>query len=188
MCAVRAIDMEDFDPEDLVIHLCHRSGGSEAYGTPLKNGVDGERIINIFEELGTFIEGYIEYTRDEVMDRYDREPLFPTSSGRPATTTMRRDFYKMTRPCLYTNECPHDQEPSDYKATKNSNAAKCPSSVTPHPIRRGYITRLLKEGVSVKVVSDRCTVSPVVIDEHYDVRTEDEKMRQRQEVLREALE
>ena len=61
-------------------------------------------------------------------------------------------------------------------------------SVTPHPIRRGYITRLLKEGVSMEVVSDRCNVSPGVIDEHYDVRTEDEKMRQRQAVLREALE
>jgi integrase len=67
------------------------------------------------------------------------------------------------------------------------DTSKCPSSVTPHLIRRGYITRLLEAGVSIEVVSDRCTVSPVVIDEHYDVRSEDEKMQQRQEVLREAL-
>jgi integrase len=65
--------------------------------------------------------------------------------------------------------------------------SKCPSSVTPHPIRRGYITRLLNAGVSVEVVSDRCNVSPVVIDEHYDVRSEDEKMQQRQKALNEAL-
>jgi len=65
--------------------------------------------------------------------------------------------------------------------------SKCQSSVTPHPIRRGYITRLLKSGVSVEVVSDRCNVSPVVIDEHYDVRTEEEKMQQCQETLRKAL-
>ena len=39
----------------------------------------------------------------------------------------------------------------------------------------------------MEVVSDRCNVSPVVIDEHYDVRTEDEKMHQRQEALCKAL-
>lgn len=65
--------------------------------------------------------------------------------------------------------------------------SKYPSSVTLHPIRRGYITRLLKAGVSVEVVSDRCNVLPMVIDEHYDVRSEDEKMQQRQEILRKAL-
>lgn len=65
--------------------------------------------------------------------------------------------------------------------------SKCPSGVTPHPIRRCYITRLLKAGVSVEVVSDRCNVSPVVIDEHYDVRSEDEKMQQRQVVIRKVL-
>jgi len=59
--------------------------------------------------------------------------------------------------------------------------------MTLHPIRRDYITRLLKTGVSVEVVSDRCNVSPMVIDEHYDVRSEDEKMQQRQEILRKAL-
>jgi hypothetical protein len=39
----------------------------------------------------------------------------------------------------------------------------------------------------VEVVSDRCNVSPVVIDEHYDVRTEEEKMQQREALLPEAL-
>jgi hypothetical protein len=64
---------------------------------------------------------------------------------------------------------------------------KCPSSVTPHPTHRGYITRLLKTGVSVEVVSDQCNVSPMIIDEHYDVQSEDKKMQQRQEILRKAL-
>jgi hypothetical protein len=39
----------------------------------------------------------------------------------------------------------------------------------------------------VEVVSDRCNVSPMAIDEHYNVRSEDEKMQQRQEILRKAL-
>jgi integrase len=55
--------------------------------------------------------------------------------------------------------------------------------VTPHPIRRGYITHLLQTGVPVQVVSDRCNVSPEIIDQHYDVRSEDEKVQQRQQVL-----
>lgn len=55
--------------------------------------------------------------------------------------------------------------------------------MTPHPIRRGYITQLLRGGVPVEVVSDRCNVTPAIIDQHYDVRTEEDKMRQRQEVL-----
>ena len=39
----------------------------------------------------------------------------------------------------------------------------------------------------MEVVSDQCNVSPMIIDEHYDVRSKDEKMQQRQEVLRKAL-
>ena len=39
----------------------------------------------------------------------------------------------------------------------------------------------------MEVVSDRCNVSPMVIDEYYYVRSEDEKMQQRQEILRKAL-
>ena len=66
-------------------------------------------------------------------------------------------------------------------------ASSCPSSVTPHPIRRGYITYLLQAGVPVEVVSDRCNVSPKVIEMHYDVRSEEDKMRQRREVLDEIL-
>jgi hypothetical protein len=55
--------------------------------------------------------------------------------------------------------------------------------VTPHPIRRGYITQLLRAGVPVEIVSDRCNVSPAIIDQHYDVRSKEDKMQQRQGVL-----
>ena len=72
-------------------------------------------------------------------------------------------------------------------SARTIGTSKCSSSVTPHPFRRGYITRLLKTGVTIDVVSDRCNVSPVVIDEHYDVRTDDKKIRQRQEAFCKAL-
>ena len=39
----------------------------------------------------------------------------------------------------------------------------------------------------MEVVSDQCNVSPMIIDEHYDVQSEDKKMQQRQEILRKAL-
>jgi hypothetical protein len=42
---------------------------------------------------------------------------------------------------------------------------------------------LLRAGVPVEVVSDRCNVSPTIIDQHYDVRSKEDKMKQRQEVL-----
>ena len=72
--------------------------------------------------------------------------------------------------------------------TAIDRASKCPSSVTPHPIRRGYITDLLRSGVPVEVVSDRCNVSPAIIEQHYDVRSEEDKMLQRQRILDEVEE
>lgn len=122
-------------------------------------------------------------------DDYGRELLLASPQGRITKSTIRKYVYKWSRPCAVGAACPHDRGPDECDAANNlDQASKCPSSVTPHPIRRGYITRLLKAGVSMEVVSDRCNVSPVVIDEHYDVRSEDEKMRQRQAVLRETLE
>jgi hypothetical protein len=55
--------------------------------------------------------------------------------------------------------------------------------VTPHPIRRGYITHLLKRGIPVEVGSERCNVSLGIIDKHYDVRSAEEKMRQRRQMF-----
>jgi len=124
-----------------------------------------------------------------VTDEHGREPLLASQQGRITKSTIRKYVYKWSRSCAVGAECPHDRDPDECDAANDlDQASKCPSSVTPHPIRRGYITRLLKAGVTIEVVSDRCNVSPVVIDEHYDVRTEEEKMQQREAVLREALE
>jgi hypothetical protein len=55
--------------------------------------------------------------------------------------------------------------------------------VSPHAIRRGSITHSLNSDMPDKVVSDRANVSQRVIEQHYDRRTEREKMEQRREYL-----
>jgi len=181
--AVRGIDLEDFDEEERIIHLRHRPEGTEEYGTPLKNGRDGERIINVSDQLREFLVDYVEHNRVEVVDQYEREPLFTTSGGRPSTATIRRDFYKMTRPCEYSGDCPHDREISDCEAAKNANAADCPSRFSTHPVRKWSIMNQLDAGVPKELLSDRVDVSVPVLDKHYDHRTEERKSRHRREAL-----
>jgi integrase len=185
---VLAMDLGDFDPDEMVIHLRHRPEGTDVYGTPLKNGRDGERIINISEQLREFLVDYIEHNRAEVVDSYGREPLFTTPSGRPSTATIRRDFYKMTRPCVHSGECPHDRDMSECEATKNRNAADCPSRFSTHPLRKWAIMNQLDQGVPKELLSDRVDVSVPVLDKHYDQRTEERKSRRRREALESSLE
>jgi len=156
--AVRAIDLGDFDADEKVIHLRHRPEGTDDYGTPLKNGPDGERIVNISDRLRNFVVDYADHNRADVTDTYDREPLFTTSGGRPSTATIRRDFYKMSRPCAYSDDCPHDREATDCDAAKNANAADCPSRFSTHPLRKWAIMRQLDAGVPKELLSDRVDV------------------------------
>lgn len=130
------------------------------------------------------IDDYLDQRRPDVVDDYDRKPFLATQRGRVGTSTIRVYIYRWSRPCMVGRECPHDRDPDDCEAANDeARAARCPSSVTPHPIRRGYITQLLRAGVPVEIVSDRYNVSPTIIDQHYDVRSEEDKMQQRQEVL-----
>jgi len=186
MGAAHGLDVDDYRREDEHPHLelVHRPDTE----TPLKNGRKGERPVSISSDACDLIDDYIENRRPDVTDKHSREPLLASRQGRITKSTIRKYVYKWSRPCAVGAECPHDRDPDECDAANDlDQASKCPSSVTPHPIRRGYITRLLKTGISVEVVSGRCNVSPVVIDKHYDVRTEEEKMRQRQEILREAI-
>ena len=183
MGAVRAIDLDDVDGEGLVIHLRHRPESPDTYGTPLKNGADGERIVNISDGLQGLIADYVEHHRCDVLGEYDRAPLFTTSAGRITTTTMRRDFYKMTRPCEYSNECPYDRELANCDATQSRKATRCPSSFSTHPLRKWSIMHQLDEGLPKELLSDRVDVSVPVLDKHYDQRSEERKSRHRREAL-----
>lgn len=186
MGAAHGLDIKDYQREDEPPHLeiVHRSD----IVTPLKNGRKGERPVSITDEACAIIDDYLANRRPAVTGDHSRDPLLSLQQGRISKSTIRKYVYKWSRPCVVGEECPHERDPHEWDAVIDlGQASKCPSRVTLQPIRRGYNTLLLEADHSVEVVSDRCNVSPVVIDEHYDVRSEDEKMQQRQEVLRKAL-
>lgn len=178
MGAVQSLDVGDFDREQQSLELVHRNDTE----TPLKNAEDGERILALSDDVSKVIADYIDHKRKERTDNYGREPLFTTKKGRISKTTIQQVSYKMTRPCSYSNNCPHDKNPDDCEWTGYHSASGCPSTVSPHPIRRGSITWQLTSGPT-RAVGDRCDVSNRVLEEHYDRRTEQEKMHQRREVL-----
>lgn len=155
---MRALDVEDdrADAEQPHLEIVHRPETD----TPIKNGPSGERRISISANVCAVVDDYLEHQRPDVLDEYGRVPLLATSQGRVATSTIRRYVYKWSRPCAIGRECPHDRDPNECEAVDVDLAPSCPSGVTPHPIRRGYITHLLQVGVPVDVVSDRCNVSP----------------------------
>ncbi len=65
----------------------------------------------------------------------------------------------------------------------NATRREMPVVGPPHAIRRGSITHWLREDVPTPAVSDRADVSADVIDQHYDERTDQEKMEQRRQYL-----
>jgi integrase len=178
----RSLDIRDSHPDAETPHFDVRH--RPEMDTPIKNKSRGERRIAVSAEACNIIGDYLQHQRPDVEDEYGRKPLLATSHGRVARSTIRTYIYRWSRPCVRDAECPHDRDPDECEAaTDRDRAAQCPSSVTPHPIRRGYITQLLRAGVPVETVSERCNVSPAIIDQHYDVRSEEDKMRQRQQVL-----
>ncbi|PHQ47765.1 integrase [Halorubrum sp. C3] len=179
MGSIRAFDVKDYDPEEQSLKIRHRP---ETY-TPLKNKQEGERIIAVSNEVCLVLDDWLREKRPDVSDDYGRNPLLATNQGRMATTTIRTHCYQITRPCAYGQECPHDRDEDDCEATGTNHPAKCPSSVSPHPFRRGAITHYLQSDVPETVVSDRANVTSDVIDQHYDQRSQKEKMEQRREYL-----
>jgi hypothetical protein len=129
------------------------------------------------------LDAYLEYNRIEVMDDHGRKPLFTSKFGRPGKSSLRDSVYKITRPCVYTGTCLHGREIDSCEAMDRNKASRCPSSVSPHAIRRGSITHHLSEDVPEKVVGDRMNVSLDVLEKHYDRRSERQKTEQRRGYL-----
>jgi len=59
---------------------------------------------------------------------------------------------------------------------RHGKRAGCPSSRSPHGLRRGSITVHLRSGTQLDVVSERANVSGDILDRHYDERSDLEKM------------
>jgi len=177
--AVYSLDIEDYNPEEERLEMTHRP----ETGTALKNKSEGERMIALSRYVCEVLDDFIEHNRLDTLDEHGREPLFPSEQGRLSISTMRERVYTVTRPCYYGEECPHEREQEDCEATRYGYRSKCPSSVSPHSVRRGAITHFLTEDIPEQVVSDRMNVDQKVLDKHYDKRSEEVKVEQRRGYL-----
>ena len=178
---LRSFDVEDFDPDAMCLEVRHRPDT----GTPLKNKRAAERSIAVGEHYCEVIQDYIDHNREKVTDDHGRHPLITSSRGRLSEGAVRETVYRLTQPCEI-GECPHDKDQRTCEYREHSQRARCPSSRSPHGIRRGSITHHLRTGTPQEVVSDRSNVSSDILDQHYDERNEREKMEIRREFIEEA--
>lgn len=177
--SVHALDLGDYHPEKQYIEVRHRP----ETGTPIKNKTRGERLVAISDGICVLLDDWINTKRPNMTDEHGREPLLTTSKGRLSKSTLRQYVYDWTRPCVYGEDCPHERQPSDCEALSHGSSSKCPSTVSPHAIRRGSITHGLNNDMPDKIVSGRANVSLPILEKHYDARTEREKMEKRREYL-----
>lgn len=194
---LRALDVEDYHRDEGYIEINHRPEED----TPLKNGSSGvegeggEREVNLPNWVCEVLNIYIDGTGDpnhpkrkETMDDYGRNPLFTTRAGRISKSTIRRKLYKITQPCRYGDSCPEGLNPTNCAARNdNRKLSRCPSNVSPHPVRRGGICHQLNQGVSKQTICERADVSRPVLNKHYDLRTKQEARKQRRKELQETL-
>ena len=177
--AIHSLDVDDYDSDERSLQVVHRP----ATETPIKNGSDGERFIALSDNVCQILDDWIEHQRPAVTDDFGREPLITTPEGRAHRTTLRGDCYRQTRPCISTGDCPHGRDVNSCPGTEYDGAFNCPSTVSPHALRRGAITHALSNDWPTTVTGDRANVSEQVLETHYDQRSEKEKMEQRREYL-----
>ncbi|WP_136689960.1 tyrosine-type recombinase/integrase [Halorhabdus amylolytica] len=177
--AAISLDVEDYDSGEQYLDLVHRP----ADGTPLKNGAHSERFVALSERVCTVLDDWLEVNHPGVEDDYGRLPLFATRRARLSKNRGRTIAYQYTRPCVYSNECPHDRDEETCEALSTARAYACPSAMSPHPFRRGAITYHLQQDTPEKVVSDRMDVGMDVLERHYDQRSAKDKLRQRRRYL-----
>ncbi len=178
---VRSIDVDDLDENDHAVRVEHRP----ETGTTLKNGDDGNRWVYLGPEWFSILSAYLTNPdRTHVVDEFGREPLFTTDAGsRPVGNSIYKWTVRALFPCNF-QECPHDRSPSSCEAIgADGTLSECPSARSPHAVRRGSITQHLNQDTTPEVVSERMDVSLNVLYEHYDARTEREKMAVRRDNL-----
>jgi site-specific recombinase XerD len=177
--AARGLDVSDYHPDEQFLELVHRPD----QGTTLKNGKQGERLVALNDRVCQVLDDWIEINHPGVVDDHDRVPLFATKLDRVSRNRGRTIAYQYTRPCIYGQTCPHDRDPDECDAIPTSKAHSCPSSLSPHPIRRGSITYHLQADTPKEIVGSRMDLGTDVLDRHYDQRTPQEKLAQRRQYL-----
>lgn len=178
--AVVALDIKDYDSGEQSLQVKHRPDS----GTPIKNKSRGERFIALSDDTCEVVDAWLADQRPDVIDQEGREPLLATPQGRPHPTTIQTYLYSVTKPCFSTGKCPHDRKIKECDAAVDrTKASKCPSSLSPHALRRGAITYWLSSDFPETVVSDRANVSTEILSKHYDRRSEHKKMEQRRKFL-----
>ncbi|OYR56473.1 tyrosine-type recombinase/integrase [Halorubrum halodurans] len=180
---VNSLDLSDAHLEgpNPYLRFTHHGDGR----TRLKNETASEEEVNISKGLAEVIQDYIEHNRLEKTEG-GRKPLLTTRYGRLTKTTIRSYFYRWSRPCKIGKECPEGRDEATCKAASSKDhASKCPVSEATHAARHGYITEMLRQGVSKELLSDRCDVSEEVLEKHYDERTTEEKRKHRRKELEE---
>ncbi|MDQ2051804.1 tyrosine-type recombinase/integrase [Natronolimnohabitans sp. A-GB9] len=177
--AATGLDIDDYNTNEQYLTLVHRP----EEGTSLKNGRKSERLVALNDSVCEVLDDWLSVNHPGIRDQYEREPLFATKIDRLSRTRGRTIVYQYTRPCVYTDSCPHDRDLNSCDALPTEHSHACPSSLSPHPVRRGAITHFLKSDVPENIVSDRMDCSEAVLDRHYDQRSEREKLRQRRRYL-----
>lgn len=178
---LRALDLDDFDDARPAVEIRHRP----ETGTPLKRKAHSERDVLITPEVAGVVSDYVEMTRPDVTDDHGREPLIATKHGRASRTTITKHVYLATSPCFYNGgKCPFDRDAETCKATQWGHASKCPGSVSPHALRRGYVTAARNAGQPKDVTGERVNMSGKILDKHYDKGSHDEKAERRRDFLR----
>jgi len=177
--AAQSLDVEDYDRQHARLHLQHRPQG----GTTLKMGTDGERIVTLKSSVCVVLNDYLDNTRPDVIDKHGRDPFFALETARPSKSALRRHVHRVTQPCTWTSDCPHDRTMDECPAVGLAEDSSCPSSVPPHDVRRGAITHALTEDVPKPVVSDRMNVNEEVLDKHYDQGSPETRAEQRRQYL-----
>ena len=184
---VRALDITDVDLTNNDLLVRHRPDE----GTRIKNGDgddttngDGERDIMLHPRVCNALATYIQLNRHEVSDEAGRDPLFTTTRGRPARSTLRRWVYEATS-CRWTDPELAGQT-CDGSCDPDSDVCSC--SYYPHAIRRGAIVNHLSNNLRPDKAAERFDVSPDVIRKHYDPRSKARRKNDRSEAVKNAWE
>lgn len=179
LSGLQGLDRDDFDPDRPAIELRHRPES----GTPLKRKSKSERDVILSPNTADVISDYLEETPAET-DKHGRKPLLSSGEGRPVHSTIQKYVYTASRPCEYNGgHCPYDREVATCEATHFDTANKCPGSISPHAVRRGYVTAAQNNGQPKDVTSERVNMSGPILDKHYDKGTHDEKAERRRDHL-----